>query len=66
MRTMTIVMKNGASFKISTPLLRTTPYTLQSDTTTHPLWTGEKGGLSMEDARISRLLKRLEIGRAHV
>ena len=33
---------------------------LPQDTTTHPSWTGEKAGLSMEDERIARLMKRYE------
>ncbi len=53
-------MRNGSSFSIQSVLNRATPYMLQSDTTTHPAWTGEKAGLSMEDERISKLLKRFD------
>lgn len=60
MRTVTVVMRNGASFNIQGIMNRSTPYMLQADTTTHPTWTGEKAGLSMEDERISRLLKRFD------
>ena len=30
------------------------------DTTNNPLWTGQKEGLSLEDARIARLMKKYE------
>lgn len=30
------------------------------DTTTNPLYTGQKEGLSLEDARIARLMKKYE------
>lgn len=60
MRTMRVVMRNGASYTIQTVLNRTTPYMLQADTTTHPAWTGEKTGLSVEDERIARLLSRFD------
>lgn len=53
-------MRNGSSFSIQSILNRATPYMLQSDTTTHPAWTGEKAGLSTEDERISKLLKRFD------
>ena len=35
------------------------------DTTTNPLWTGQKEGLSLEDARIARLMKKYE-GYIHI
>ena len=57
-RMMRVVMRNGASFQVQTVLNRTAPYILQVDTTTHPAWTGEKAGLSMEDERIARLYNR--------
>jgi large subunit ribosomal protein L31 len=57
-RMMRVVMRNGASFQVQTVLNRTAPYMLQVDTTTHPAWTGEKAGLSMEDERIARLYSR--------
>ncbi|KAH7622529.1 hypothetical protein Ndes2526B_g03362 [Nannochloris sp. 'desiccata'] len=60
MKNLTVVMRNGSSFSIQSVLNRATPYMLQSDTTTHPAWTGEKAGLSMEDERISKLLKRFD------
>ncbi len=60
MRGMRVVMKNGSSFTVQSVLNRTTPYMLQSDTTTHPAWTGEKAGLSMEDERISKLMRRFD------
>jgi ribosomal protein L31 len=60
MKNLTIVMRNGSSFTIQSILNRATPYMLQSDTTTHPAWTGEKAGLSMEDERISKLVKRFD------
>ena len=60
MKRLTIVMRNGSSFSIQSILNRATPYMLQSDTTTHPAWTGEKAGLSTEDERISKLLKRFD------
>ena len=60
MRTVTIVMRNGASFNIQAILNRSTPYMLQTDTTMHPTWTGERAGMSMEDERISRLMKRFD------
>jgi ribosomal protein L31 len=59
-KNLTVVMRNGSSFTIQSVLNRATPYMLQSDTTTHPAWTGEKAGLSMEDERISKLLKRFD------
>lgn len=59
MKRLTVVMRNGSSFSIQSVLNRATPYMLQSDTTTHPAWTGEKAGLS-EDERISKLLKRFD------
>ena len=60
MRTMRVVMRNGASFDIRGVLNRQMPYMLQADTTTHPAWTGEKSGLSMEDERIARLMRRFD------
>lgn len=106
MRTCTVVLRNGASFNMSTVLNHPAPYFLQvvraewacgvavwhrslrtkieqenqlqgvqiehvyvgtdcfswvlQDTTTHPTWTGQKEGLSREDERISKLLKRYE------
>jgi ribosomal protein L31 len=60
MRTMTVVMRNGASFQVETAMHRTTPYFLKTDKTMHPAWTGEKEGVSLEDARIARLLKKYE------
>lgn len=41
-------------------LNRSTPYFLQVDKTVHPAWTGKKSGISMEDERIARVMKRLE------
>lgn len=60
MRTFTVVMRNGASIQMASVLNRTTPYALAADKTTHPAWTGEKQGISTEDERIARLLKRYE------
>ena len=59
-RSMTVVMRNGASFSLRTVLNRSTPFTLQADTTTHSAWTGKKTGLSMEDERTARLLRRFD------
>lgn len=60
MRATRVVMRNGASFNLQTVMKRAAPYILQSDTTTHAAWTGEKAGLSVEDERIARLLKRFD------
>lgn len=60
LRTMRIVLRNGASIDVSTVLNRFTPYVLQTDLTVHPAWTGQKSGLSVEDERISRILKRFD------
>ena len=102
-RTMRVVMRNGASFQVQTVLNRPLPYMLQvvseagrgrwggkgggathrrrsrqpirsrsaaeshatprccahlQDTTTNPLWTGEKPGLSLEDERLKRVVGR--------
>lgn len=60
LRTMRVVLRNGASIDVSTVLNRLTPYVLQTDSTIHPAWTGQKSGLSVEDERISRILKRFD------
>lgn len=60
LRRMRVVMRNGASFEVKTVMKRELPYFLQIDTTMHPAWTGEKEGVSLEDARIAKLLKRYE------
>lgn len=57
-RVMRVVMRNGASFQLQTVLNRSAPYMLQTDTTTHPAWTGEKAGLSLEDERIAKMIGR--------
>lgn len=59
LRTVRVVMRNGASFEIPTTMNRATPLILQSDPTTHPAWTGEKAGISMEDERMQRVMGRL-------
>lgn len=60
MRRMTVVMRNGASFNVQTVMRTSTPYALQVDTTMHPAWTGETEGISLEDERIMRLMKKFE------
>lgn len=55
-----MVMKNGASFEVQTVMNRKEPCFLQTDKTMHPAWTGEKEGLSLEDARLAKLLKKYE------
>lgn len=51
-------MRNGASFQLPSTMNRSLPLVLQVDTTTHPTWTGEKAGISMEDERMQRLMSR--------
>lgn len=88
MRTMTVVLRNGSSFRASTVLNRHTPWKLQvvsgcgrnsphgpqcasqsltpgpdrghpvQDPTSHPFWTGEETGISVEDARMARIMER--------
>jgi ribosomal protein L31 len=58
LRTVRIVMKDGASFTARSTQNRAIPLTLQADTTTHPAWTKEKAGISMEDERMQRLMTR--------
>ncbi|KAL6769177.1 hypothetical protein ACKKBF_B17775 [Auxenochlorella protothecoides x Auxenochlorella symbiontica] len=58
MRTMTVVLRNGSSFRASTVLNRHTPWKLQVDTTSHPFWTGEETGISVEGARMARIMER--------
>lgn len=112
MRTMTVVLRNGSSYQLSTVLKRATPWKLQTvsrdgdsagqppdrgccgrgvpweappnpamgrqparrpattpcyhaslppllqDTTSHPAWTGIDTGISVEDARMARMLER--------
>jgi ribosomal protein L31 len=60
MRAVRIVMRDGGSYMVRSTLARAAPYVLTTDTTTHPAWTGEKAGLSLEDARIGRIAKRYE------
>ncbi|KAK2080242.1 hypothetical protein QBZ16_000095 [Prototheca wickerhamii] len=58
MRSMTVVLRNGSSFQACTALNRKTPWKMQMDPTSHPAWTGEDVGISVEDARMARLLER--------
>mmetsp|Transcript_6153 Transcript_6153/g.12056 ORF Transcript_6153/g.12056 Transcript_6153/m.12056 type:complete len:87 (+) Transcript_6153:323-583(+) len=60
MRRMTVVMRNGASFNVQTVMRTSAPYALQVDTTMHPAWTGETEGISLEDERIMRLMKKFQ------
>lgn len=55
-----VVMRNGASFNILSPMRRTGPYFLQHDTTNNPAYTGEASGLSMEDERLQKLMSKYE------
>lgn len=58
-QTMRVVMRNGASFNVQTVMNRNgVPYFLQTDTTTHPAWTGEREGVSLEDERIMKLMSK--------
>ncbi|PRW20871.1 Leucine Rich Repeat isoform B [Chlorella sorokiniana] len=60
LHTVRVVMRNGASFNLQTTMRRSTPYMLQADTTTNPVYTGEAAGLSLEDQRMQRLLSKYE------
>ena len=60
MRRMTVVMRNGASFNVQTVMRTSSPYALQVDTTMHPAWTGVTEGISLEDERIMRLMKKFQ------
>lgn len=42
------VMKNGASFRCNIVSKKADPVFLQADVTTHPTWTKEKSGLTLE------------------
>lgn len=56
----TVIMRNGASFQMATTMERTTPYFLREDTTNHPAWTGEEGGISSEDEHLSKFMRKYE------
>jgi large subunit ribosomal protein L31 len=59
LKTMRVVMRNGASFNVQTVMNRHgIPYFLQTDTSTHPAWTGEREGVSLEDERIMKLMSK--------
>lgn len=46
----------GIAVLCSTPGVPVRP--LSQDPTNHPIWTGEKSGMSLEDERISKVMKR--------
>lgn len=50
-----VLLGDSVASCVSTP--PTTPPALQ-DPTSHPAWTGEDVGISVEDARMARLLER--------
>jgi large subunit ribosomal protein L31 len=59
LKSMRVVMRNGASFNVQTVMNRKNiPLFLQTDTTTHPAWTGEREGVSLEDERIMKLMSK--------
>lgn len=60
MHMMKVVLKNGATINYPTTIPRNIPYVLQKDFTNHPAWTGETGGLNMEEGRMARFLARFE------
>lgn len=56
---MRVVMRSGASVNVQTVMKRSSiPYFLQIDTTSHPAWTGEREGVSLEDERIIKLMSK--------
>lgn len=59
-RSVTYVLKNGASVELPSILQRAIPYTLQSDPTTNPLWTGEKKALAGATGRSAKMMRRYE------
>lgn len=59
LRTVTYVLKNGASVQLPSVQQRSVPYMLQADTTTNPLWTGEKKVVS-SGGRSAKMMRRYE------
>ncbi|KAL3147507.1 hypothetical protein ABBQ38_014562 [Trebouxia sp. C0009 RCD-2024] len=59
LRTVTYVLKNGASVQLPSVLQKSVPYILQVDTTTNPLWTGEKKVVS-SGGRSAKMMRRYE------
>lgn len=60
MRTMRVVLRDGSSYSLPSVLNRPAAYILQTDTTNHPAWTGEKAGISTEDERMARIMRRFD------
>ncbi|DBB00436.1 hypothetical protein WJX82_005142 [Trebouxia sp. C0006] len=59
-QSVTYVLKNGASVELPSILQRAVPYTLQSDPTSNPLWTGEKKTLSVATGQSAKMMRRYE------
>lgn len=58
---MVVVMRNGASTTCLSVLRQSNvPFVLASDKTSHPAWTGQREGVSMEDERLQKLLTKYQ------
>jgi ribosomal protein L31 len=61
LHSMVAVNRSGASSSFLSVLRSTEPLVLQTDKTSHPAWTGEREGVSMEDERIRKMLSKFPV-----
>ncbi|CAL5228692.1 g11869 [Coccomyxa viridis] len=57
---MTVVLRNGATYQVETVLKANRPFRLQTDTTNHPAWTGEKKAMVGDDSRAAQFLRKYD------
>jgi|Transcript_35177 ribosomal protein L31 len=61
MRTMRVVLTNGASFELGTVSNRVKPYKLQKDPLNHPSWNPEISEVDLTAGRVSQFMKKYNI-----
>ena len=61
LKSMTVVLTNGASVELATVSTRTKPYKLTKDALTNPTWNPEVGKVDLSAGQVAKFMKKFDM-----